>query len=362
MEIDYLKEAIQDSNTSCQGENVKKLQLSLENYIGKPGRATLLNSGTSAIHLALILAGVTYGDEVICQSFTFCASVNPIKYLGAIPIFVDSETVTWGICPDYLELCIKNRISKGKKPKAIIFANNYGMPAQIDRIRFIANLYEISLIEDSASALGSEYKTRKCGGFGDFSIFSFNSNKIITTTGGGLLVCPDIKTKNEAIKIANQSKDEALHYQHSKLGYNYRMSNVNAAIGRAQFNSLEELINKKRKINSYYVENLISIPGITIMKEPSADFYSNFWLNCILIEENVTGYNWEYLQEELESKNIETRPLWKPMHLQPLYKNQLYFGGINSEMLFNKGLCLPSSSCLSNTDLRRIINVIENTK
>ena len=362
MEIDYLKEALLDSKTSYQGKSVEEFQISLENYIKKQNSATLLNSGTSAIHLALILAGVSYGDEVMCQSFTFCATANPIKYLGAIPVFVDSETLTWNMCPNYLELGIKDRIAKGKKPKAIIFANNYGMPAQIDKIRHIADLYEISLIEDSASALGSVYKSQKCGSFGDYSIFSFNSNKIITTSGGGLLVCPDLKTKKEAIKIASQSKDKALHYQHSTLGYNYRMSNINAAIGRAQFNSLDELLNKKRKINSFYVENLSRIPGITIMKEPSTDFYSNFWLNCILIDNSITGYDWEYLQKELENKNIETRPLWKPMHLQPLYKNQLYFGGINSEMLFNKGLCLPSSSCLNNTDLRRVINVIKDTK
>lgn len=357
-EMEFINEAIRDNEISYYGKNIDQFKKSLEDFIQKKDRLALLNSGTSAIHLALVLSGVSYGDEVICQSFTFCASANPIKYLGANPIFVDSEIDTFNICPVFLEMAIKARIAKGKKPKAIVFVNGYGMPAKIDKIKEIANLYNIVLIEDSASALGSQYKSKKCGTFGDYSIFSFNGNKIINTSGGGALVCKSNKEREEVLSLSNQAKEKYLYYEHSKIGYNYRMSNLNAGMGRAQFQSLEALIKKKREINAYYKKNL-NIQGVTIISEPSSDYFCNFWLTNILIDEKVCGFDNNFLQSTLDKQNVETRFLWKPMHLQPIYKNQPYYGTNISENLFKTGLSLPSSMSLTKKELSKIINIIK---
>jgi len=309
--------------------------------------------------MALVQLGVSYGDEVLCQSFTFCGSANPITYLGANPIFIDSEFETWNMCPKHLEKAIEDRINKGKKPKVIIIVHLYGMPAKIDQLLAVAKNHNIPVVEDAAEALGSTYKNKKCGTFGDFSILSFNGNKIITTSGGGGLVCRNKKDKEMTVFYSTQARDKAPHYEHTKIGYNYRMSNISAGIGRGQMEVLNEHVNLRRKMNLFYLDLFKNIDGITVMQELNQDYYSNFWLSCILIEKEKTGFTAEELRLELEKENIESRPLWKPMHLQPVFKDCDYYGNGESENLFKKGLCLPSGSNLSNNDLRRISNVIK---
>ncbi|NQW06960.1 MAG: aminotransferase class I/II-fold pyridoxal phosphate-dependent enzyme [Candidatus Pelagibacter sp.] len=357
-EMKHVQEAYDTNWVAPLGPNVTGFEEDLENYLTQSSKVACLSSGTAALHLTLILSGVVQNDDVICQSFTFSASANPIKYQGANPVFIDSEKDTWNMCPLALEEAIKDKIYKGKKPKAIIIVHLYGMPAKIDEIAAISKKYNISLIEDAAEALGSTYKGRKCGTFGDFGILSFNGNKIITTSGGGALVCKTEKDKQKAVFLATQARDEAPHYQHSEIGYNYRMSNVLAGIGRGQMEVLDTHIGLRRGMNQFYKELFKDVDGINVFTEPSQDFYSNHWLSCVLIDSGITGFTREDLRLQLEKDQIESRPLWKPMHLQPVFKDCEYYGDNVSETLFNRGLCLPSGSNLSEEERIRIKEAI----
>ena len=356
-EQQYVKEAFDTNWVAPLGPNVTGFEHDLENYLGNNSFVGALSSGTAALHLGLILLGVKAGDEVLCQSMTFSASANPIVYQGATPVFVDSEMETWNMCPEALETAIKDRISKGKKPKAIVAVHLYGMPYQVDAIRSIADRYEIPILEDSAESLGSSYKGQKCGTFGDISILSFNGNKIITTSGGGALVTKNATVKEKAIFLATQARDNAPHYQHSEIGYNYRMSNICAGIGRGQMEVLDAHVEKRRAMHAFYKELFIENESISVFSEPNSDYYSNHWLSAIIIDfKNNKGKNREELRLHLEAENIESRPLWKPMHLQPVFKEAPYYGGTVSEHLFLNGLCLPSGSNLENDDQERIKN------
>ena len=354
----FVTEAFDSNWIAPLGPNLNGFEQDLESYLLEDSFVACVVSGTAAIHLALRLAGVSVGDEVLCQSFTFVATANPIIYQGAIPIFIDSELDTWNMCTTALEEAIIDRISKGNKPKAILVVHLYGIPAKIIEIAAIAKKYDIILIEDAAEALGSSFKGQKCGTFGDFGILSFNGNKIITTSGGGALVCKTEVNKHKAVFLATQAKDTAPHYQHSEIGYNYRMSNVLAGIGRGQMEVLDKHISLRRGMNQFYKALFKDIDGISILKEPSKDYYSNHWLTCILVDEAKVGFSREELRLHLEESNIESRPLWKPMHLQPVFKDAAYYGGTVSESLFEDGLCLPSGSNLSNNDRDRISKVI----
>ena len=354
----YIQEAFDTNWIAPLGPNVIGFENDLESYLQSDKKVAVLSSGTSALHLALVLAGVTHGDEVICQSFTFSASANPIVYQGATPIFIDSETTTWNLCPSALETAIQDRIAKGIKPKALIVVHLFGMPAQIDLIMSIAKKYEIMVIEDAAEALGSTYKGQMCGTFGDFGILSFNGNKIITTSGGGALVCKTKEMKEKAVFLSTQARDNAPFFQHSQIGYNYRMSNIIAGIGRGQMEVLDAHIGLRRDMNLFYKNIFKNVEGITVFEEPNNDYYSNHWLSCILIDSGITGFTSHELRLQLEKDNIESRPLWKPMHLQPVFKECVYYGGNVSETFFNKGLCLPSGSNLAKEDRIRIEEVI----
>lgn len=355
----YIQEAFDTNWVVPLGPNVNAFEAALENYIGEEKQVAALSAGTAAIHLALIQLGVGPGDEVICQSFTFAASANPIKYLGAEPVFVDSEEETWNMSPLYLEEAIKDRINKtGKTPKAIIPVHLYGMPAKMDEIMEIANRYNIPVLEDAAEALGSEYKGRKCGTFGQYACLSFNGNKIMTTSGGGALVCDTPEQKNRTIFYATQARDDAPHYQHSHIGYNYRLSNISAGIGRGQMTMLDQFVARRREINALYTEALKDIEGISFLKNPSEDFNSNHWLTSILVDPAKAGFSREDLRLAMEAANIETRPLWKPMHLQPVFTDAPFYGDGTSERLFENGLCLPSGAGLSDEDIARVVRKV----
>ncbi|HEX8017631.1 MAG TPA: DegT/DnrJ/EryC1/StrS family aminotransferase [Flavobacterium sp.] len=357
----YIQKALEDNWITSGGPNVNDFEKVLENYLDDKIFVTALNSGTSAIHLALILLGVGIGDEVICQSLTFSASANPILYQGAIPVFVDSETETWNICPKILEIAIQDRIKKGKKPKAIIAVHLYGNPYKVDEIHTIAERYEIPVLEDSAEALGSTYKGKKCGTFGTYGVLSFNGNKIITTSSGGALISNSQSSKEKAIFYATQSKDKAIHYEHSQIGYNYRMSNVCAGIGLGQMEILKKNIVARREINSFYETIFKNIDEIDFFQIANNDCFSNYWLSTILIEPNEKrNIDRESLRLAFENANIECRPIWKPMHLQPLFTNHPYYGNNVAEYLFERGLCLPSGSYLTNKEKDRIKEVIYN--
>ena len=357
-EQNYIKDAFNTNWIAPLGPNVSGFEKDLETYLGENKNVASLSSGTAAIHLSLVQLGVTHNDEVICQTFTFCGSANPIIYQGAKPVFVDSEAETWNMCPIHLEDAIKDRIAKGIKPKAIIIVHLYGMPCKIDELLVVANKYQIPVIEDAAEALGSSYKGRKCGTFGNFSILSFNGNKIITTSGGGAMVCNTEEDKKQTIFYATQARDNAPHYEHSKIGYNYRMSNISAGIGRGQMEVLDKHVGLRREMNTFYKDLFKNIEGIEVQKVPSSDYYSNFWLSCILIHDNAPFTKKEFF-EAMTKANIETRPLWKPMHMQPVFKGALYFGDNLSETLFDKGLCLPSGSNLVDQDRERITNAVK---
>ena len=358
-ELKYIHEAFDSNWVAPLGPNVTGFEQDLENYIGNNAFVGALSSGTAALHLGLILLGVKAGDEVICQSMTFSASANPIVYQGATPIFIDSELDTWNLCPNALETAIKDRMSKGKKPKAIIAVHLYGMPYKIDEVRSIANKYEIPILEDSAEALGSTYNGQKCGTFGDISVLSFNGNKIITTSGGGAIVTKNIDLKNKAIFLATQARDNAPHYQHSEIGYNYRMSNICAGIGRGQMEILDDHVAKRRAMHDFYMNIFKENTAITVFSEPNENYFSNHWLSAITINSSLNGgKSREDLRLLLETENIESRPLWKPMHLQPVFKDAPYYGGTVSENLFDTGLCLPSGSNLTEEEKERIKNVI----
>jgi dTDP-4-amino-4,6-dideoxygalactose transaminase len=357
-EIKYIEDAFEKNWVTSIGYNLDNFEHTLEEFIGENSHIALLNTCTSALHLALLECGVGYGDEVICQSMTFSASANPITYCGATPIFVDSESDTWNICPIALEEAIVDRISKGVKPKAIIAVHLYGMPYKVDEIHTIADKYNIPIIEDAAEALGSKYKGKITGTFGRFGTISFNGNKIITTSGGGALICQSKKEKEKVIFLATQARDEAPHYQHSHIGYNYRMSNIVAGIGRGQMEVLKDRIIARRAMNEFYQELFADIDGVEVFKEPSSDFYSNHWLSAILIDSEIIGKTKEDLRLAFLEDNIESRPLWKPMHLQPIFKNSPYYGSNASEKLFENGLCLPSGSNLTDQDRSRISKVV----
>lgn len=341
---------------NVKGENLDKFEEDLQNYLNEEKYVAALNSGTSALHLALILLGVKSGDEVICQSLTFSASANPIVYLGAIPIFVDSETETWNICPKILEETIIDRIKKGKKPKAIIAVHLYGMPFKFNEIKVISQKYDIPIVEDSAEALGSEYKNQKCGTLGDLGVLSFNGNKIITTSGGGALIVNSKERKDKTIFLSTQARDKAPFYQHSEIGYNYRMNNLTAGLGRAQMLVLQKRIDLRRDNHLFYLQIFNDIEGAFLHTEPSKDFFSNYWLSVVLLNSSQER---ESLRLTLEKENIETRTLWKPMHLQPVFSNFPYYGNDISENIFNKGLCLPSGSDLSDGQKNKIEIVLK---
>jgi dTDP-4-amino-4,6-dideoxygalactose transaminase len=341
------------------GPNVNGLELDLENYIGNQAHVGALSSGTAAIHLGLILLGVQSGDEVICQTMTFSASANPIFYQGATPVFIDSELETWNLCPMALEKAIVDRIEKGKKPKAIIAVHLYGMPYQVEAVRAVADKYDIPILEDSAEALGSSYKGQKCGTFGDIGVLSFNGNKIITTSGGGAIVTKTKALKDKAVFYATQARDAAPHYQHSEIGYNYRMSNICAGIGRGQMEVLDEHVALRRAMHDFYVDIFASIEGVDVFSTPNDDYFANYWLTAITIDATKTnGISRETLRLALEVENIESRPLWKPMHLQPIFEKYPYYGTTVAEQLFKNGLCLPSGSNLTDNDRERIAKVI----
>ena len=359
-ELNYINEAFNQNWVAPLGPNVNGLEQDLESYLGNQAHLGALSSGTAAIHLGLILLGVQNGDEVICQSFTFSASSNPILYQGATPVFVDSEEQTWNLCPIALEQAIQASIQKGKKPKAIIAVHLYGMPYQIEVVRAIADKYQIPILEDSAEALGSSYKGQKCGTFGDIGVLSFNGNKIITTSGGGAIVTKTSALKGKAIFYATQARDAAPHYQHSEIGYNYRMSNICAGIGRGQMEVLDQHVALRRAMHNFYVDLFKDVPGVTVFSAPNTDYFSNYWLSTILIDPSKTNsITRETLRLALEAMNIESRPLWKPMHLQPVFEMHPYYGNKVAETLFENGLCLPSGSNLTDSDRERIGTVIK---
>lgn len=359
-ELKYIHEAFDANWVAPLGPNVDGFEKDLERFLNADVKVGALSAGTAALHLALIQCGVAHADEVICQSMTFSASANPIAYCGATPVFIDSEKDTWNMCPIALEEAIEDRISKGKKPKAIIVVHLYGMPAKMNEILAVAKQHDIPVIEDAAEALGSTYKGKACGTFGRFGILSFNGNKIITTSGGGALVCHSQEDKDRAVFLSTQARDQAPHYQHSHIGYNYRMSNIVAGIGRGQMEVLNERVDARRKMHDFYVDIFKDIDGVEVFSEPTADYYSNHWLSAIVIDEKIAGKNREDLRLAFLEDNIESRPLWKPMHLQPVFADAPYYGTGVAEKLFDDGLCLPSGSNLSDDDRARIAKVIRN--
>lgn len=358
-EEEYVAKAFKENWIAPLGPNVNGFEADLETYLGHHKHVAVLSSGTAAIHLALVQLGVTSGDEVICQSFTFCGTTNPILYQGATPVFVDSELKTWNICPEALETAIKGRIAKGKRPKAIIAVHLYGMPYLVDEVHAVAQKYEIPIIEDAAESLGSTYKSQKCGTFGDFSALSFNGNKIITTSGGGALVCASAVDKKKTVFYSTQARDAAAHYQHTEVGFNYRMSNISAGIGRGQMLVLDSHVALRREMNQLYKDIFAGVDGVEVFSEPSEDFFSNHWLSAILLDPRMAGgVDAEQLRHHLNTYNIESRPLWKPMHLQPVFAEFPYYGGRVAEHLFSQGLCLPSGSNLNSEDKFRIKTAI----
>lgn len=352
-EQSFVQEAFDTNWIAPLGPNVNGLEEDLQKY-NNVKHCAALSSGTAAIHLALILAGVEENDEVLCSSFTFSATTNAIYYQRAIPVFVDSERETWNMSPVLLEQAITDRIKNGKKPKVCLLVHLYGMPSQIHEIQAVCNKYDITLIEDAAESLGATYKGQKTGSFGSFGIYSFNGNKIITTSGGGALVSNDEVSITQARKLATQARDPAPHYQHSQIGYNYRMSNICAGIGRGQMEVLDKRVAQRRAINNWYREILAPYDLINFQTEPNEDYFSNYWLTAITVDNNPKKITRETIRLGLLKDNIESRPLWKPMHMQPVFKSYpAYTNGV-SEGLFNRGLCLPSGSNLTEDEKERI--------
>lgn len=358
-EQDFIKEAFDTNWVVPLGPNVDAFEKELADFVGKDRHVVALSAGTAAIHLGLLQLGVGEGDEVICQSFTFAASVNPVVYCGAVPVFVDSEPDTWNMDPLVLEEAIIDRkVKTGKYPKAILPVHLYGMPAKMDEICAVALKYNIPIMEDAAEAIGSEYKGRKCGTFGEFGVLSFNGNKMITTSGGGALVCRTEEEAKVTMFYATQARENRPYYYHEHIGYNYRMSNICAGIGRGQMLVLNEHIARRRAIHTLYSEWLKDVDGIEVKQNPSADYDSNFWLTCILVDPEKCGVTADQIRVELEKENIESRLLWRPMHMQPVYKDNPYYGTDVSEKLFNKGLCLPSGSLLTDDDICKVVDKI----
>ena len=395
-EQQYIQEAFDTNWVVPLGPNVNGFEDDLKKFVGQDKEVVALSAGTAAVHLALLACGVCPGDEVLVQSFTFCASSHPITYLGATPVFVDSEKDTWNMDPILLEKAIIDRIEKtGKKPKAIVPVYLYGMPAKINEIMAVANKYDILVIEDAAEGLGSRYNGQVCGTFGKYGVLSFNGNKMITTSGGGALICPDAESKKEIMFYATQAREAYPYYQHEHIGYNYRLSNICAGIGRGQMTVIEEHVNHHKHIYELYKAAFANVKGITLHENPSKEYDSNFWLNTIVLDEDLhiigeehayeakiegavggaagvtheakslhtdcePNRNVEALRIALDAAGIESRPLWKPMHKQPIYANApAYVNGV-SESLFKKGLCLPSGPCVTDEDVEYIItNVLE---
>ena len=370
MEAQYVKEAFETNWIAPLGPHVDGFEKDLQEYLGV-GHAAALSSGTAALHLGLILLGVGQGDIVLCQSMTFSASANPIIYQGAIPVFIDSEADTWNMCPHALEDAIKElngketiqvnglEVKTTGRIKAILPVHLYGMPAQMEAIKGVAERYDIPILEDAAEALGSKLNEKPCGTWGQLGVLSFNGNKIITTSGGGALVSDEESLIRKARFLATQARDPAPHYQHSHIGYNYRLSNVLAGIGRGQMQVLEDRVKKRRALFQNYCGFFADFDGITCQVEPNENYFSNHWLSAILIDPNKLGLDREKIRLGLEAENIEARPLWKPMHLQPIFQGYPYFGTDVCERLFEQGLCLPSGSNLSDLDVER---VLENLK
>ena len=359
-EMKYINEAFAENWVVPLGPNVNGFEEDLQKFVGQNKQVVALSAGTAAIHLGLIQLGVTHGDEVICQSFTFSASANPIVYQGATPIFVDSEKDTWNMSPVLLEEAINDRKAKtGKYPKAIIVVHLYGMPAKLDAICAIASKYNIPVLEDAAEGLGSEFNGQKCGTFGTYGVLSFNGNKMITTSGGGALVVPDEKAKKEVMFYATQAREPFPYYQHEKIGYNYRMSNISAGIGRGQMTILDEHIAHHRRIHELYEAAFADVDGIDMHRNPNSKFNPNYWLSAITIDPEKTGFDYETLRIELDKANVETRPLWKPMHLQPVFKNCPAYTDGTSEGLFNHGLCLPAGPWVTDDDIKYIVDNIK---
>lgn len=359
-EQDFIREAFETNWVVPLGPNVNAFEATLASYLGEERHVVALSAGTAALHLGLIQLGVGPGDEVICQSFTFAASANPVVYCGGVPVFVDSEEDTWNMDPVALEEAILDRKAKtGKYPKAIIPVHLYGMPAKMDEICAVAEKYGIPVLEDAAEALGAEYKGRKCGTFGEFAALSFNGNKIITTSGGGALICRTQEQATRTMFYATQARENRPYYQHEKIGYNYRMSNICAGIGRGQMEVLDAHVARRREIHALYTKLLAEIPGITVKQAPSPEFDSNFWLSCILVDPAKFGMDYEALRQKFEAANIETRPLWKPMHMQPVYANAPFYGNGTSEKIFSQGLCLPSGSSLTDGDIACVVEVLK---
>lgn len=356
----YIKEAFESNWIAPLGPNVNGFEADISKYLKftnlEPHTAAL-TSGTAALHLALNLLNIGLGDVVMVQSFTFCGTTNPVSYQGAEIVFIDSELDTWNICPIALEEALETY--KNKSVKAIMPVHLYGMPAKMDQIRLIADKYGIPIIEDAAEALGSKYKGQKCGTFGELAALSFNGNKIITTSGGGALVSTSEKYIKQARFLSTQARDEAPHYQHSQIGYNYRMSNIVAGIGRGQMEVIDQRVAQRRANNQRYSDFFKGIAGVTFQTEPNDEFFSNFWLTAILINPQQTdGITRETVRLKLEAENIESRPLWKPMHMQPVYEGTRFFGKGICEKLFEDGLCLPSGSNLTEEEFERIFSTL----
>lgn len=365
-EEEFIHEAFLTNWVVPLGPNVDGFENDLATWLGEKSASPLhvvaLSSGTAAIHLALVMLGVGPGDEVICQSFTFAASANPIVYQGATPVFVDSEPGTWNMDPELLRQAIEDRLrATGKLPKAIIPVHLYGTPARMDEINSVASAYGIPVVEDAAEALGSEYNGSYCGTFGTYGALSFNGNKMITTSGGGALICPDEESARRVKFYATQARENFLYYQHEQIGYNYRLSNISAGVGRGQMYVLDEHIARRRAIHALYVEKLKNTPGITVMQPRSnVDLHPNYWLSTILVNPQEAGFTYQELSARLTAADIESRPLWKPMHLQPVFaKAPAYVNGV-SETLFAQGLCLPSGPMVTDEDVDRIVEIIKN--
>ena len=358
-EQDFIKEAFDTNWVVPLGPNVDAFEKDLEIFVGENRHVVALSSGTAAIHLGLLQLGVGSGDEVICQSFTFAASANPVTYLDAVPVYVDSESDTWNMSPKFMEEAILDRKAKtGKYPKAIVPVHLYGMPAQMDEIRTIAATYGIPVMEDAAEAIGSEYKGRKCGTFGEYGALSFNGNKMITTSGGGALICRTEKEAQRTMFYATQARENRPYYYHEHVGYNYRMSNICAGIGRGQMLVLDDHIARRRAIHALYTELFRDMEGIRVKQNPTSDYNSNFWLTCIEVDPRCYGKTADDIRVHLETENIESRLLWRPMHMQPVYAKCAFYGDGTAERIFNQGLCLPSGSSLSDKEIHDVVEAI----
>ncbi|HEX8504871.1 MAG TPA: DegT/DnrJ/EryC1/StrS family aminotransferase [Hymenobacter sp.] len=364
-ELNYVHKAIEDNWVAPAGPNITGFEADICQAAGV-AHCVALASGTAAIHLGLILLGVGPGDEVLCPSFTFVATANPIVYLGATPVFVDSEPETWNLCPIRLREAIEDRMAKGKKPKALILVHLYGMPAKLTEILAVTQEFDIPVLEDAAEALGSRFNGQPLGSFGAVGVFSFNGNKILTTSGGGALVTNDAAFAQKARFLATQAKDEAPHYQHSEVGYNYRLSNILAGIGRGQMELLDERVKRRREIFAWYQQHLAGLPGLTVALAPEpAGSRSNRWLTTVLLnpddpeaEVRQPVPTPETVRLHLETHNVESRPLWKPLHLQPLFATAPMYGGAVCADLFARGLCLPSGTAMTDADLRRVADAV----